>query len=73
MTGWRPLSRRDLEPSPGEGRLSEGVPAHLRQPLMHWLSAALKPGRDGNDGAPRRLASPAADGRARTRLYTCAG
>ena len=51
MTGWRALSRRDLEPSPGEGRLYEGVPAHLGQPLSHWLSSALKPARDGNEGA----------------------
>lgn len=36
MTSWRPLSQRSDADAPGEA-LYEGVPGHLRDPLVHWL------------------------------------
>lgn len=36
MSGWRPLSRRGDQGSASEV-LYEGVPAHLRSPLLQWL------------------------------------
>lgn len=37
MMNWRPLSKRHLDPTPGEDTLYEGVPPHLAEPLIHWL------------------------------------
>jgi hypothetical protein len=36
VTGWRPLSQRGTDAHVSQ-TLYEGVPAHLRDPLLHWL------------------------------------
>ncbi len=41
MTGWQPLSTRATKRSPEE-YLHEGVPAHLAQPLLHWLQSLFE-------------------------------
>jgi hypothetical protein len=39
MTGWQPLSTRNVKRSPVADALHDGVPAHLAQPMLHWLNS----------------------------------
>lgn len=49
---WRPLSRRG-QPDPRLDEPYEGLPAHLRQPVIGWVDAAYWPGRHHpNSGEP---------------------